>query len=439
MLYRDKNSESPDFNGTEKDGLVDEATQDFEETNDEIGDYQKELQDPSLVRRSSKDLNDAYDSATAQQVELIHTTTPEQSETLGDDDDHKNNSGDHEAEEDLIDYSDEELEDTQVKAETETSNLPADSSSIHTGTYIDFISPYLRPSSCFCSKCSALIVAEEKAKDEELRQRSVTRVAEDVAPDQEFEEKVVTSNKDGLKDPTLDSEDGFDYDEDHYHEEAEPGYLNARHDDPSIDDGVIDHPEVQVQSHSDELPVGNDISSHEMSGADLEATDLTSEPRNEFDLDKLEPGRKDASEVFDDGVQFVDDDFTAIKEYKGPPEGDPDNINDTPSGDLDNLSKGPIDLDLEAPDAGSDTVESDKTLEALPASEIEQEDEIDYDDEDEEQDTLGVKSLPLKPKEVPTPQIGLGKRARTEETPNEDVRMSNKGSYPLNSLKRWYY
>jgi hypothetical protein len=438
VVYWDEHSESPEFEGVGEDGLGDEAvveTQNLEEASDEISNLQEELQDPSLGQSSTKDSNDVHGSATAQQTEPIHATALEGVETLGGDAGDRNSNGDPKEEEgDLIDYSDEELEATHIRAESNTFNLPTDSSSTHNGTYTDFVSPCLKPSSCFCSKCSALIVAEEQAKDEELRRRSLSRAAEDAAPEQQTE-NTVTSDKNGLTETTLDAEDGVDYDEDDYHEEVGPSYLNAEHDDPSVDNGEVDHTEIQVQSYNDESLLGDNVDSHEKSHKELEAADSTSESRNEFEPGEHGPDGENVNGVFDDGLEFGENDFTASEEYPGLPEGDLESINGAPSVDLHNLSKGPTEIDLEAPDAESDTVGSDKTLEALPASEVDQEDEIDYDDEDEEQDTLGVRSIPLEPKEVPSPQYGLGKRPRTEETSDEGMSMSSKGSYANSSEK----
>lgn len=79
---------------------------------------------------------------------------------------------------DIIDYSDEEEEDTykQENAATPTAAKPASAGvGTNNGTDTTFLPLCLKPHTCFCSKCNDLLLAEYEAINEELRRRSISR------------------------------------------------------------------------------------------------------------------------------------------------------------------------------------------------------------------------------------------------------------------------
>ena len=433
VVYLDEHRKSPDLSSVEGDGFADGPvirTQDFKETDDLTYDFQGKVQGSSVVQ--------GFRSPPAQKIEPSEANIPLGLENFGDDGSYESSSGVHEAEEDLIDYSEEEYEETYVKAESKTSTLPTDGSDARNGTYTDFIPPCLQPNACFCSKCTGLIVAEEQAKDEELHRRSLSRAVKDTTPEQELK-KATGPDKNDPSDIATSAKDDLAYDEDLGHEEVDPVPLITGHDTPPTNNSKVDHTEAQTQKHDEEAALkGEDGFNHHENDDDyLEATLLASKPRNDFETDNGEAEDTNADRVFDDGLEFGEDDFTAFEDQQGLP--DSDYVNDASSGDLYKLSKGSTEIDPKEPDAESDTVESDKTLEAFPASEIEQEDEIDYDDEDEEQDILKVQSLPVDSTKESTSQPGLGKRPRTEETTDKIMSTSSKGLDPLHPPKRWTY
>lgn len=88
-------------------------------------------------------------------------------------------SGEDEEEDDLIDYSDEEaLDSGQQEGDESHVARQTNDNRRSNGIYTDFISPCLKPNTCFCSKCSDLL-AEYEAINEELRRRSISRAAEE--------------------------------------------------------------------------------------------------------------------------------------------------------------------------------------------------------------------------------------------------------------------
>lgn len=399
VVHWDEQSESLEFEDIGEAQLGDELVVDGrEDTGDELDNLQDEPVDPPLSRSPIKS-NDTQGSAQAQESEPIDTATSKKVETLSGGNADATSSVEQDEEGDLIDYSDEELEINHKKAESKPSKLPIDSSRTHNG-------------------------AEIPAKDE-LSQRSITRAVEDTKLEQEVE-KTEGPEKDHHTETALGAEGGVDYDEDDYHEDSESGYLNAEHDNPLIENGEVNINEVQAQSHNDEPPLDNDVNDRAQTHGDLEETSSNPDFRNGLEPDEHEADVEISNGVFDDGLEFGEDDFVASEEHPDVPDGDPSTNNGAPSGDVHTPSTGPAELDLEAPGAGSETAGSDRTLEALSALETEQEDEIDYDDDDDEKFPLEAKSVPSDLNEVPTPQTGPGKRPRTEEASDEGMVASSK-------------
>jgi hypothetical protein len=102
-------------------------------------------------------------------------------------------SGEDNEEEDLIDYSDEEIQfpDEPVRHRT-AAVVSADRKD--NGTDPTFIPPCYRPEMCFCPQCSLLILAEYQAKDEELRSRSISRQAEEKLLEQSIDQSFNNTN-----------------------------------------------------------------------------------------------------------------------------------------------------------------------------------------------------------------------------------------------------
>ncbi|KAE9379054.1 hypothetical protein N431DRAFT_296435, partial [Stipitochalara longipes BDJ] len=80
-------------------------------------------------------------------------------------------------EDDLIDYSEEEG-DSVPTTQRNVKSHSNDKSRSNQGT-LNLFPPCLKPNTCFCSKCCALLLAEYEAINEDLRRRSLSRTAED--------------------------------------------------------------------------------------------------------------------------------------------------------------------------------------------------------------------------------------------------------------------
>lgn len=81
----------------------------------------------------------------------------------------KSASEPHDEVDDLIDYSDEEDDNTKRVAPQPKSR---------SGNYFDFVTPCLKPGVCFCSACNEILLADFEAIDENLRRRSLSLAAE---------------------------------------------------------------------------------------------------------------------------------------------------------------------------------------------------------------------------------------------------------------------
>ena len=107
-------------------------------------------------------------------------------------------------EEDLIDYEDDEETEREAFVPALAQSAGPVQDDTYNGTTDDFITPCLKPSVCFCSRCNEDLLAEFQAKNEELRRRSLSIAAEDHSQEPALDEVVVVEHSD-------DADDGITY------------------------------------------------------------------------------------------------------------------------------------------------------------------------------------------------------------------------------------
>jgi hypothetical protein len=151
------------------------------------------VEDPEDTKNANEPLGtqvQSYESASINETtpEASHNVTAMDNSAPGEDDtaydgEHENHNA-RDREDDLIDYSEEELEAPMGQQGTTTNVAKNDggNSLVQNGTSEYFISPCLKPYTCFCSKCILLIEKEYETINENLeearRQRSISRSAE---------------------------------------------------------------------------------------------------------------------------------------------------------------------------------------------------------------------------------------------------------------------
>lgn len=190
----------------------------------------------------------------------------------------------HEEEEDLIDYSDEEIQDPDEGVGRSTA-IGTDENRTDTGTYHDFISSCLKPKTCFCSECSLLILAEYQAKDEELRRRSLSRQAEEKLLQQATAQTFTNANG--------------DHPEDYVDEGKDAGYedysTELQEDDTSATYEQVEHSnESNLAAYDGQNGSSNEPEGYVEEGGDYEHEDYQATSHDDYgiydDLSAEEPG-----------------------------------------------------------------------------------------------------------------------------------------------------
>jgi len=139
-----------------------------------------------------------------------------------------NASNEYFDEDDLIDYSEEEgdrVAEVQRHAKSHSNHEDRTNQGI-----FNLFPPCLKPNTCFCSKCSVLLLAEYEAINEDLRRRSLSRTNEDKVPEQSNEQ--ASPATEGDNEGAYIEESGIEYEEKNEHQEGfQNAHLNTWHED----------------------------------------------------------------------------------------------------------------------------------------------------------------------------------------------------------------
>ena len=323
-------------------------------------------------------------------------------------------------EDDLIDYSEEE-EDNLPAVQGHAKSPPNDENRTTQGIF-NLFPPCLKPSTCFCSKCSVRLLAEYEAINEDLRRRSLSRTSEDKISQQ--------SNK--QQDPPTEDDHGVAL--------VENGLENDKknqNQDP-FPDGILD-------AGYEDFTTGNFVPSESLEqyeGVDLLAEDFGGE--GEFtddgtfdvfgtDLQKYNYVEEGTNE--DDGTSrnIQQDEADVEASFPGAEitEDKPEHIDTAESSVTVDADEIQYEDEDEANGEGLDKSKSSPE----PQTGVEHEDEIGYEDEDEiDKEKVPEAATPLTaPPVLPSSN---GKRPRTDVERDDALNMRSKGAYWLLNLKR---
>jgi hypothetical protein len=342
-------------------------------------------------------------------------------------------SGEYDEDGDLIDYSDEEFEDEnkQQRGDSGPTELETDVGRTHNGTFADFVSPCLKPNTCFCSKCNDLLLAEYEAINEELRRRSISRAAEDSAVGQPTDG---VENDHDVQPSRSQAETGVEYDEDESEgEELEHEEADAEYEDSSADDGES-YDAVEVERRGDiHFDLGGD--------GEFEGDDLISDARGGSGAREDTYGDDNGNDAFEDEVESGegDDNQTQNLPRLGGKETFPRDATSMSS------SLGFADAAESSATTSADEIRFEEGLGKQIASDSKEnyepnisndgtndaghEDEIDYED-DERQESLQAQEELHKSEDSTMTNGGLRKRPRAEDADlDEGMTTRSKGVY----------
>lgn len=337
------------------------------------------------------------------------------------------NDGYGEEEEDLIDYSDEEAEDSENQSYG-AATLQPDETRTQDGNFEDLLTPCILPQSCFCSACNDLLVAEYDAINEYLRRRSLTRAAEESLHDQPVEDKLHhaddeieqalqageetvvgderncgdefdTDEAENLTaEDILDSAETVDYD-DELATDYEPQQNQNRGQDPSAD----------LSLGQDESVDSNGVQYHDETEPGTEPVDLASHDRT--DLNNF----FEESNIPADTSEFVDTAESSV------------------TVSADDQNHGEEDLGESSQHHSKDNGESLALENAASSGQnAEPEDEIGYED-DEEDESLASNGVSAPLPAANDPFVTNGKRQRSDAEADDISR--GKGLHHLATLR----
>ena len=324
-------------------------------------------------------------------------------------------------EEDLIDYSDEELEDQGN--EQNTGSGPAeretDDGSTHNGTFTDFIPPCVNPNTCFCSKCNGLLLAEYEAISEDLRRRPISRPDED--DDVEHSAEGIENSQD-VHSSHAKTNTGVGYDEDendggNFGDDFDGDELNGASSDENgaTYDGIAGA-EEQDDNHFD-------LDDDEAPEEERPTSDVKHDPGVEDDTS----GYANHDDAFVEEVDAGEGDVNQSLNSSGPGGGDAvlGNASSTSNNvEFADVAEGGTTASANenqhedgirkhAVDDFKDSIEP-HTLKPI-AHDAEHEDEIDYDDDDDEQKPPVTQDTVPKAENTNVTNGGTGKRPRAED------------------------
>lgn len=325
-----------------------------------------------------------------------------------------------ENEEDIIDYSENEDEEPKSSGRS-NSKLHTDDNRAQDGNSADLISPCILPETCFCNACNELLQAEYDAINEELRRRSLTRAAE------EIEQSVQHANDENEQHAEVEEAGGEEYDE-----SANAEFDQGGEEGLTTEDILgTDEPE----NHNEEIPVhgkskeakGEKVASGSRNG-------LVSGRNVSVDVKELQfLGSELREEVALAHLQ--DRQFNDELEVDSNPNGNGD-LNDAAESNVtvsaDDQHYGEEDLGEYDLDDSKDTCDS-HTLDngTSNGATDDQEDEINYEDDEENEESSNGVPVPLPAAgDAPTSN---GKRPRADAEADDTSR--SKGIHHLALLK----
>jgi len=321
--------------------------------------------------------------------------------------------GDFDDDGDLLDYEDEEL-----KPQKSVEKRSTDNSSTHSGISTDFITPCLKPHSCFCSKCNILLMEEIAAMDEAIRRRSLSLAREehDETVEQAAESSNVTSEE------TLQEGDIIDYSDD------EGGEGEVGHSEGELEYDLSHPNDVLTRVHGDSksaLVSSGDTAKHEHI-----------ESRQEFDHVVASSEGTTGEVQQDEIIDLLEDDIDLSEDTENPYRIEPAVSFNQKDKSSTPFNEEPV-LEEELEDAAesdsvtinndSDGISDPQTSYQDTGAATNDEDEIDYEDH-EEQDALATPESLLET-ETPVLNSGSGKRPRAEADFEDVSSTRSNGSY----------
>ena len=362
-----------------------------------------------------------------------HSATDDNPSTLQNSTEKGSPSNEFYDEDELIDYSEEEG-DSAPTVQRQVKEHSNDESRSKQGT-LNLFPPCLKPSTCFCSKCCALLLAEYEAINEDLRRRSLSRTTEDKVPEPSNEQPPLAAEGDqggaNVGENSVQNEEkseqlGEDQNSD----------LNAAYDDFTT--GEFDATESLEQYN------GAGLSVNEFGGeGEFTGDSAFGDSFHMFGTEAQEYDYGDQGTLEDDDFhhQFQDNEI----EYPGADatEAKPQQIDTAESSvtvDADEIQY--EDGDEVNDEAETGTLDKSKIVgvshETQTSILAEHEDEIGYDEEDgfEKQKESEIR---ISPSADPIMPSSNGKRSRAETESDDAKSMRGNGTYwPLRSKRRRY-
>jgi len=340
-------------------------------------------------------------------------------------------------EDDLIDYSEEEG-DSAPTAQKNVKAHSTDKSRSNQGT-LNLFPPCLKPNTCFCSKCCALLLAEYEAINEDLRRRSLSRTAEDTVSGR-------TNNQaqpapEGDQEGAYIGENTVQYEGKSEHQEDFPNSdLNAAYEDFTTGEfdatGSLEHYDGAGLS-IDEFGGGGDFAEDSAFGDSFDVFGTEAQEYNYGDEGTLEDD--DIRHQFQDNEpQFPGAEAAEASEAKLQ---QADTAESSVTVDADEIQYEDDDeTNDEVPAAASEAFDNSKITGASPKTEFsipaEHEDEIGYDDEDGVDKEKGSEAT-TPPSTAPIMPSSNGKRSRADTESDDATSMRGKGTYwPLSPKRR---
>jgi hypothetical protein len=344
-------------------------------------------------------------------------------------------------EDDLIDYSDDELE---VTTEQQNGTTKAKNDNgidlAQNGTSEDFVTPCLKPSTCFCSKCILLIEKEYETINENLeesrRQRSRSADESIVEKSEQFsaphpehlqEEAEATDNtfageyeydhdRDGDKSSAVVMENLSEVEEPVYENEDNPGNLEYLEQDHENGEGINVVDPDQLDSANNENDGANDEEFHFFEGElDLGINQEGFEIEAETHGGDVDEAQESYASVVDD-QDFLDIADSSATVSAGEPQQE-DNFGGYD--DFNGVVKG---HDLHNNEAHSHSADDTVNPASNTQDEYVDEDEIDYQEIDGKAATSEGNRLDESPK-----NNGLSKRPISEVDVDELLTSTDKG------------
>lgn len=335
-----------------------------------------------------------------------------------------NASNEYFDEDDLIDYSEEEgdrVAEVQRHAKSHSNHEDRTNQGI-----FNLFPPCLKPNTCFCSKCSVLLLAEYEAINEDLRRRSLSRTNEDKVPEQSNEQ--ASPATEGDNEGAYIEESGIEYEEKNEHQEGfQNAHLNTWHE--NFTTGEFDTPDSLGQFDGPGLTIDE-------FGGEGEFTDdgAFGDSFDVFGTEAQEYNYGDEGTLEDGGdrhqMQQNQADVPGT-EVKGDKPKQVDTAESSVTVDADEIQyEDEEEAKDHVPDNSITTAESHETEHSIGV-----EHEIDYEDENEVDKGKGSgATTPLAT--PPVMPSSNGKRSRGDVESDDAMIMRGKGTYWAVNVKR---